>query len=440
MKIGKLRFLLLLPSLLILLLAACHSGSKPELQGTSIQAPSTDASSSLSPEFPAIPKDYYYLSGEQVYYSYSAAERGRVYFTFISASPLTEEEIAIEIAGKRIPEGDYLFMQYGIEEQFELSLPMYQTFRGKDWKKECQFQLAYKGAEKDYGKRDLYQDTVDALEVSQKEFLDDYEALKKQNKLPVLYRYVLRITLPEYGFGMESSMKEITIRAMGTEKTFPVGEIRYTEEEDRSAFPLDTLVPSRFSGGWIIASSVNPDQPAVVDDRGNILLHNLGSSHLRALEDLTITSIELWADTRQMSEIHPIISLPSEGGTTYDENGKEIHNIIADYIWDGASPIFLEEGQELSVDAVLYDPRLANAAWGFTEFKIATYYENSAGEKGLVLQEFPILIQTEKADPFEIYLQNELGINAMSYYTDYYNVLNTEGYGGETVIIPMPSE
>ena len=56
------------------------------------------------------------------------------------------------------------------------------------------------------------------------------------------------------------------------------------------------------------------------------------------------------------------------------------------------------------------------------------------------MQEFPILIQTEKADPFEIYLQNELGINAMSYYTDYYNVLNTEGYGGETVIIPMPSE
>ncbi len=440
MKIGKLRFLFLLLSLLILLLGACHSGSNPELQGPATQAPSTDTSSSLSSEFPVIPKDYFYLSGEQVYYSYSAAERGRVYFTLISASPLTEEEIAIEIAGKRIPEGDYLFVQYGLEEQFELSLPMYQTFRGKDWKKECQLQLAYKGVEKDYGKRDLYQDAVDALEVSQKEFLDDYETLKKQNKLPVLYRYVLRVTLPEHGFGMESSMNEITIHAMGTEKTFPVGEIRYTEEEDRSAFPLDTLVPSRFNGGWIIASSVNADLSTVVDGHGNILLHNLGSSHLRALEDLTITSIELWADPRQLSEIHPIISLPSEGGTTYDENGKEVHNIIADYIWDGTSPIFLEEGQELSVDAVLYDPRLANAAWGFTEFKIATYYENSAGEKGLVLQDFPIIIQTEKADPFEIYLQNELGINAMSYYTDYYNVLNTGEYGGETVIIPMPTE
>jgi len=440
MKIGKLRIILLLTSLLILLLGACRSGSKSELQGNPNQGPSTDPPSIHSPEFPAIPKDYYYLSGEQVYYSYFAAERGRVYFTFISASPLTEEDIAIEIAGKRIPEGDYLFMQYGLEEQFELSLPMYQTFRGKDWKKECQLQLAYKEAEKDYGKRDLYQDTEDALEISQKEFLDDYETLKKQNKLPVLYRYVLRVTLPEDGFGMESPMKEITVRAMGTEKTFPVGEIRYTEEEDPYAFPLETLVLSRFNGGWIIASSVNPDQSAVVDGQGNILLHNLGASHLRAMEDLTITSIELWADTRQMSEIHPIISLPSEGGTTYDENGKEIHNIIADYIWDGASPIFLEEGQELSVDAVLYDPRLANAAWGFTEFKIATCYENAAGEKGLVLQDFPIIIQTEKADPFEIYLQNELGINAMSYYTDYYNVLNTGGYGGETVIIPAPAE
>ena len=122
MKIGKLRVLLLLLSLLILLLGACHSGSNPELQGPAAQAPSTDTSSSLLSEFPVIPKDYFYLSGEQVYYSYSAAERGRVYFTLISASPLTEEEIAIEIAGKRIPEGDYLFVHYGY---FSLSFYFY---------------------------------------------------------------------------------------------------------------------------------------------------------------------------------------------------------------------------------------------------------------------------------------------------------------------------
>ena len=215
---------------------------------------------------------------------------------------------------------------------------------------------------------------------------------------------------------------------------FKVGEIIYTGNVDKVNFSLNSLVPSVFNGGWMIASQIRNGSCISADGDGNMMLHGLGSEHLKAMEDLSITAIELWEDHRQLSDIRAVISNRNEDGLVYDEEGRVSHNIVADYKWDGETPIWIEEGQELSIDAVIYDPRLINAVWGYTHFTIAFYYENEEGEQGIALQDYPVQLQTISGDPFEIYLQYELGINAMSYYTDYYSVLSTEEYGGITII------
>lgn len=418
--------LLIFVFILPICMCGCKSTSKVEVADPGII------------EIPVIPEDYFYLAGEQVFFNYSSSDFGRAYFPLISSAPLSEKDITIEIAGKTINKTQYMFNHYGLEERFEMPFYAYQIFRGKDWKEECQLQKNYKEAqwimEKDFKKMDLFQQATTTLEASQKEFLDDYEALRKQNKLPVLYCYSLSITMPKDDELSGIPITEITLGVNGRKQTFPVGEIKYTSEKDSCDLSLNSLITSRFNAGWIIASSTENGFFVKIDNRGNLILHNLGTHHFKAEEDLTVTAIELWDDSRQLSAIQPVISIPNEGGRSYDAEGKEIHTIVADYIWDGETPIFLEEGQELSIDFVLHDPRLSNAVCGFTQFKIAVYYENSNKEQGVTQQTYPIQIQTISGNPFEIYLQYELGIDTMSYYVDYYDVLNTEEYGGITII------
>ena len=386
----------------------------------------------------SIPEGYFFLAGEQVFLSYSSNDVGRAYFPLISASPLSEEDISIEIAGRVMEPSEYKFNFYGLPDCFQLPFYAYQIFRGKDWEEECQLQLEYRQTQEDmemnYENIEAFQEAATALKDSQNEYLEDYEALKKQNRLPVLYRYTLSITMPKEETLCGMPITEITLRAMGREKTFSIGEIKYTGNSGDAALPLSSLVRSKFSGGWLIASPVSDGRSVWADGNGNILLNGLGSEHLRAMEDLYVTAIDIWDDSRQLADIRAVISIPNENGSVYDEVGNEIHNIVADYMWDGETPIFVEKGQELSIDALIYDNRLVDAVCGQTSFKIAFHYKNADGKQGITMQDYSVQLQTISGDPFEIYLQYELGINAMSYYTDYYSVLSTEEYGGITII------
>ena len=371
--------------------------------------------------FPEISPDFFYLASEQVYYECEADGYGQFYVPLISGSPLKEGDLEIELAGKSITdEQGILGSVPGREEKVELPFYVYQTFRGKDWKAETALQMEYREAEKSEGSESpAAKEAARKLTASQNEFLQDYEAMKKAGTLPVLYRYLVTFSLFDTGRLSEEPITEVTLRVNGIEKVFPVGGISYARENALPPAGPDTLTESRGIAGW---------HGVCADGKGNLTENGaLSDCRSRAEEDLTIKGIDLWEDDRELSDIQLIILNPPAGDPLLDEHGNEVNDIVADYLWDGSSPISLLAGQELAVNFTLHDPRLENAICGYTEYTLALHYENADGETGIATVWYPSRIETASGDPFEIYLQYVLDMDMMSYYDDYYNVLEPTG-------------
>ncbi len=378
-----------------------------------------------------IASDFFYLASEQVFYECDYGGYGLFYVPLISGSPLTQNDLEVELAGTILTKEQCILGEVpGREERVELPFYVYQTFRGKDWKAEAALQIEYREQEGKnlFGNEESTQ-IMNAIIASQNEFLPDYEALQSAGELPVLYRYLL--TFIDIGRLSEEVINEITLRIRGVERTFPVGGIYYKEENSLPPSGPGTLINSRGIAGWHGAST---------DSNGNITESNgIMSGRCRATEDITITAIDLWQDDRTLSDIQVIImNAPSEGESTYDEVGNEIVDIVADFVYDGHTAIALSKGQELAVNFTLCDPRLKNAICGYTEYEVALHYENSAGEKGVRTLWYPSRIETVSGDPFEIYLQYVLDMDMMSYYTDYYDIL--EPLGGVAILDPIKEE
>lgn len=366
-------------------------------------------------EFPEIPTDYFYLAGEQVFLDYSAYDAGNAIIPLLSGSPLTQKDVSITIAGIKLNETQYYFARDGREERVELPFYMYQTFRGKDWKTAASLQLKYQellnASEKGRGDDEALKEASDALLFSQNEYLADYQSLQQEGKLPVLYRYLLGLTLPIDNPLIETPITEITVSVKGTERNFHLGELRYRADSSFPSLTPGTLVTCVGIAGWHIAKT---------DAAGNVVeADGLNSYRFRAEENVTITAIDLWEDERQISDIQIIIcNSQPDGEPIYDDEGNEVNDIVADFLWNGDAPIQLLKGQEVAINFTFHDPRLANAPCGYTQYNLAVHYENADGQQGVALQWFPTEIETVSGDPFEIYLQYVLNINAMSYYTD----------------------
>lgn len=388
------------------------------------------------PECPEISADFIYLAGEQVFLDYSAYDAGNVLIPLLSGTPLTQEDITLTIAGTKLTEAQYYFASNGREERVELPFYVYQTFRGKDWKKAASLQLEYhelrKASEEGNGEDEALQEAADALRSSQNEYLADYQSLQQVGKLPVLYRYLLGLALPTDQPLSDMPITEITISVNQTDHTFPLGELRYRADSSFPSLTPGTLVPCAGIAGWHGAST---------DAAGNVAeADGIENNRFRAEEDVFITAIDLWEDERQISDIQIIIlNAPPSGEFSYDSEGNELSDIISDFLWDGKTPIQLLKGQELAINFTFHDPRLANAPCGYTQYHLAVHYENAEGQQGIALQWFPTRIETVSGDPFEIYLHYVLGIDTMRYYTDYYDVLDAAG-AGITIIDSIQKE
>ena len=109
-------------------------------------------------------------------------------------------------------------------------------------------------------------------------------------------------------------------------------------------------------------------------------------------------------------------------------------SVVADYIWDGKSPIELSKGQFIYFNFAFHDPSLANAIWGLTDYLLVTEYRDQKGDIHLERAWFPVTIATPGSNPHEIYLAHELGIDVMSYYTDFYYPINDSSAGFMDVV------
>lgn len=392
-----------------------------------------------APPTPNIAEDFFYLAAQDVYFTYSAYDNGSLYIPLISAFPIVQEDMEVILGGRALKQEEefslsgYVAAEGG--EKVQMPFYLYQSFRGKDWRAAAEPQLKYlevqRALEKGGGDRpgllESQREAEAAIAASQNEFLADYQTLQSMEKLPVLYRYLLYLRLPGDEPFSEEPITELTLRIQGREETFPVGMIWYRTDRAQhteSHMGPATLITSVGISGWHGAA-------ATAD--GKIKeMYGAELNRLRALEDVTVTDIGLWDDSRTISDIQVIImnvQRTPDDRPYFNEDGNEVIDIIADFVWDGKTPFRVMEGQQIAINFTLNDPRLAGAIRGYTQYNLAIHYENDRGEHGISLKWFPTRIETISNDPFEVYLQYVLGIDVMSYYTDYYNVLEAEGTG-----------
>ncbi|MDO4543823.1 MAG: hypothetical protein Q4C01_04640 [Clostridia bacterium] len=388
-----------------------------------------------------VTEDYVYLASENVYVEDA---EGTVYIPLISGKPINEEDFKVIVNGKTlVTDKDYEKSQYalggywGVEAgtRYELPFFLYQAYRGKDWKAYAELQLAYKS--RDFGTEEGFASFLEleaALEESQNEFYDDYLSLQEQGRLPELYSYLLQLRFPGKVEEWSESVSEITLVVDDREYVFPVGEL--TSKNYVNPYN-DTELLLKGEGGNAGWNLVHPSENGAF--RGSMGKDDCAVS---AIENVTITDLRLFEDEREISDIQVVIINPMIGGEWiggyYDEEGNELPlDIVSDFIWDGKTPIELSKGQLAYFTFTFHEPRLAGKFYGYTEYMFTVEYQDENGENSnRELSGFPLLIEPVSGNPFECYLQHELGVDVMSYYTDFYDVL--EESGGVLEIMDMP--
>lgn len=329
----------------------------------------------------------------------------------ISAFPIAEEDVWVEFDDGLLPD-EYSFSQVYTED-VAITMPfyVYQSYRGKDWAA-----LAEQSQEFET----LLAQGADVLEASNKleemrnEYLEDYLALEEAGKLPVLYNYQLHIFLPVDAAVPE--LHEITLHIKDDAYTFPVGRIQF--DSDSKHPESDTaLTPVCFIAGWHVKFA--RIDGCFRENNERVLCVE------KATEDISITDIYLWDDERKISDIEILITQPydPEASISLNTDGQQDDaEIVADYLWDGKTPISLKKGERICVRFTFHEPRFANQASGYTQYHLALEYQTEDESTYNYLIWYPMAVRTFAADPHEIYLAHELGIDVLSYYEDYFTV------------------
>lgn len=418
---------LLVCLLLMLSLCGCQE-TEPEALSSS------ESDMESLPPVPEIPEDYLYFATENVYLSYYT--ENSAYIDLISAFPLTGSDIELSVGSVELkPEVDFKFGS-NMNDQSEIVMPfyVYQIYRGKDWsalleldqKIEASNPWSANEQEDTTVGNDDWQDDLASYDLlmdevikSQDEFLEDYLLLEKAGKLPVLYSYNLYINFPKDSSAVAS--ETITLRAKGQELTCSLGQLHYETEVimDYSDEALQGRCGYGYNTTW-----ANADGCFYEYDGKNVFAPV-------ANEDVTITNISLWNDDRSISDIQLTITEPLDETTLPVESVAETEvgeesdipsdrQIVARFMWDGSTPVDLTEGQQIYIDFVFSDPNLKNVLCGYTHYYVEVEYLDAHGKLCHEYQWFPMIVRTYSGDPHEIYLWHELGIDVVSYYSDYY--------------------
>lgn len=378
---------LILLALLLTLLSACAEDSEPVDDVIPV---------------PEISADYLYADTEHIFLHCSPMEEYLFYLNIVSGSPITESELeALINSTLLVPDTDYDFFDRN-GSGTEIPFYVYQMYRGKDWA-----EYAAKLEEADaVGESDAeaFEAAQKAVEECRDEFLDDYRKLQEEGKLPNLYAYRLLVFLPKECATTESTL---TLRVHGRELTLPFGSLEYSAEAPLSISydKISDLVGyAGYNTKW-----ANADGLFYERDGKNVCTFEV-------YEAVTITSIRLLDDKRSLQDIDVTVSEPL---ASIDENGND-RQIVASYRYDGTSPLSLSAGQQLSIDFTFHDANFENILSGYTQYYVVLEYVDEAGNTGYTYQWFPMIVQTYGGSPHEIYLAEELGVDVMSYYTDYF--------------------
>ncbi len=273
----------------------------------------------------------------------------------------------------------------------ELSMPVFLSYQGFDWKSHAQLELEDPAAA-DKKENQYYLSYVDARKVLRKKplyFGKLYFGIS--DLLPAEYLDGNgSVDLPG---GAELEIQEITVTVKGQSKTY---------HPKRFCITKKPLKPGGQSGFRIpgMMSSVEDMEPSADGLITDVRLD------YEIREDVTLTGFVFpECPDAQVASCELRISLPN--GERYEMD------------WDGKTPLELTAGTDISGELDFTMPQWAGKLWGGGAMYFSLAYEID-GKTGY---EPYILVYTLFSDAYEYYAQKYDGIDMAAYYRDYVAVI-----------------
>lgn len=361
-------------------------------------------------------------------------------FLIFSLEPLNVEEVSIEIpietdyvvsVAQLCDQQDILTTEYlDTKDDFETVSPnpyafpyyLYQCYRGTDWGKMRELELALLEAEQE----DPWNTTEEqeALSAYQNLYLEDYKAITKED-LPVFYVYSVDIwfALTDMSGNSENpkmvseKFQNITIQIGEEAYVQDIGEIRLHAEpmpEDIISFQSASDNLKNFMG---ISSGKDtyPWGDGMMCETVQLF---------KALKDMTVTNLYLYESDLKVIGAHvttsnkPLNNIPSIFDNESDDPSKET---TVDFYWDLKSPFPVSEGTYVSIDLIFQEPRLTQMRYGGRIYPVMEY---SVKDGSYTIQTELTLDRQDLYDVWLYYAISFGGLDMESYFNDYYHSIN----------------
>ena len=372
-------------TVLLLLLAGCGAQSTGNAEGAATPSNalnSAEKPSAQSLTLPVIEENYWDLFDNNCYVIYEPGftSLSGIELTLVSAVPLTQEDVLVTL------DTGWDMIWYLYPYDFDTGLcSMYEDIF-----------LLYQGVSTD----ELLAYAAGDLPSARKAEIDDlryaFRALDDGEK-PVIYRYTLDLCIPITEMDSEAVLDSLTITVHGETRTYQLGTIRNRMFEATQYVydPNFSLNCDDNIGYFGHAVDVSSD--------GCIQLDGI---RYNAVDDVVITGIRFYngedVELRSVSTVQ----------TTAD--GMSI-----DTAWDMATPIELSAGESICLNVQIADPFFAETLGGWDARYLLLEYQ-SGGETYEI--GIPFHFVQSLSDPFA-YLAQKDGIDILSYYLDYINML-----------------
>lgn len=300
----------------------------------------------------------------------------------------------------------------------DLPVYIYQTYAGMDWEEVGKLRAEYHELKEEYDDGEgNYEEMIEARNrrsYAETEYIQEYTELNMDD-LPVFYEYLVQIWITDAE--VEETLKTVQITVDDTVYDVDIGEIRIMPSKDidnayayldsKSSPPLMYLSAPYGNGVEKCQSGIYYAETGLTLTG----LHFLESS-VSSLKVLDVTAVI--ADDEEMA---------------YLGEGIRIE-------WDGATPIYVEQGKYICFHMTIQDDRMKELNYHRKLYPVFEF--ECGGETYERLQEIPFL--RTQWDEWILYAAGLDGIDLESYYNNYYYLTAEENWRYNVDLTPWGQE
>lgn len=301
----------------------------------------------------------------------------------------------------------------------DLPVYIYQTYAGMDWEEVGKLRAEYHELKEEYDAGEgNYEEMIEARNrrsYAETEYIQEYTELNMDD-LPVFYEYLVQIWITDAE--VEETLKTVQITVDDTVYDVDIGEIRIMPFKD-----------IKNSGNTHLALKMSPPLMFPSAPYGNGV-DKCQSGVYYAQTGLTLTGLHfLESSVSSLKVLDVTAVIADDEGMASLGDGIRIE-------WDGATPIYVEQGKYICFHMTIQDDRMKELSYHGKLYPVFEF--ECGGETYERLQEIPFLrIQW---DEWILYAAGLDGIDLESYYNNYYYLTAEENWRYEVDLTPWGQE